>query len=135
MSVRGWSSWSGRTASCAERTVPRERVGFRRGRARPAVPSLIDYIDQHRQEFGVEPICRALTEASAKVAPSTYYAVRTRRPRRGRPGDEQLEADIVRVHEANLGVYGVRTVELALTRHTGTPNRLPAASPVRWPGR
>jgi len=28
---------------------------------------MVDYIDQHRQEFGVEPICEVLA-----VAPSTY---------------------------------------------------------------
>ena len=42
--------------------------------------TLIAYIDQHKDEFGVEPICRALTEAGAKIAPSTYYAARTRPP-------------------------------------------------------
>jgi hypothetical protein len=33
------------------------------------------YIDAHRQEFGVEPICSAL-----EVAPSTYYAAKRRSP-------------------------------------------------------
>ena len=31
------------------------------------------YIDAHRAEFGVEPICNAL-----QVAPSTYYAAKSR---------------------------------------------------------
>jgi putative transposase len=35
-------------------------------------------------------------------------------------GDEQLKAEIVRVHEANLGVYGVRKVWRALNRE-GVP--------------
>ena len=39
---------------------------------------IVDYIDEHRQEFGVEPICRHLSEAGAKIAPSTYYARKTR---------------------------------------------------------
>ncbi len=30
-------------------------------------------VDAHRDEFGVEPICRALG-----IAPSTYYAVKAR---------------------------------------------------------
>jgi putative transposase len=30
-------------------------------------------IDAHRDEYGVEPICRVL-----EVAPSTYYAVKAR---------------------------------------------------------
>ena len=34
---------------------------------------MVGYIDQHRDEFGVEPICRVL-----QVAPSTYYAAKHR---------------------------------------------------------
>ena len=32
---------------------------------------MIAYVDEHKQEYGVEPICRVLTEAGAKIAPST----------------------------------------------------------------
>ena len=34
---------------------------------------IVGYVDQHRDEFGVEPICRAL-----QVAPSSYYAAKRR---------------------------------------------------------
>ena len=34
---------------------------------------IVDYIDAHRTEFGVEPICRVL-----QMAPSTYYAAKGR---------------------------------------------------------
>ena len=34
---------------------------------------IVGFIDGHRQEFGVEPICRVL-----QVAPSTYYAAKRR---------------------------------------------------------
>jgi putative transposase len=34
---------------------------------------IVDYIDEHRDEFGVEPICRVL-----RMAPSTYYAAKRR---------------------------------------------------------
>lgn len=34
---------------------------------------IVDYIDAHRDEFGVEPICRVL-----QMAPSTYYATKRR---------------------------------------------------------
>ena len=39
-----------------------------------AVPTavLVEYIDEHRDRFGVEPICTALTEAGTQIAPSTY---------------------------------------------------------------
>jgi len=44
------------------------------GRAQPLTEVMVDYIDAHRDEFGVEPTCRVL-----QVAPSTYYAARRRR--------------------------------------------------------
>ena len=34
---------------------------------------MVRYIDAHRDEFGVEPICSTL-----QMAPSTYYAAKTR---------------------------------------------------------
>ena len=34
---------------------------------------IVGFIDEHRVEFGVEPICRAL-----QVAPSTYRAAKRR---------------------------------------------------------
>ena len=34
---------------------------------------IVGFIDEHRDEFGVEPICRVL-----QVAPSTYYAAKKR---------------------------------------------------------
>ena len=36
---------------------------------------IVAYIDRHRDEFGVEPICEVL-----QVAPSTYYAAKSRLP-------------------------------------------------------
>jgi len=35
----------------------------------------VDYIEANKEEFGVEPICSVL-----QVAPSTYYAHRSRPP-------------------------------------------------------
>jgi len=39
------------------------------------VEVIVDFIDANRDELGVEPICRDL-----QVAPSTYYAARSRVP-------------------------------------------------------
>ena len=66
---------------------------------------MIVYIDAHRDEFGVEPICRVL-----QVAPSTYYAAKTRPPSARTIRDEQLKEQIVRVFAANYRCYGVRKV-------------------------
>ena len=50
------------------------------GGARPPVPLICQYIDQRKEEFGVEPICTVLTESGCRIAPSTYYAARSRPP-------------------------------------------------------
>ena len=57
-----------------ERTRSCEGGGvFRPGGARPPIEVIVGFIDEHRDEFGVEPICTAL-----QVAPSTYYAAKRR---------------------------------------------------------
>src|SRR3954468_7749642 len=59
---------------------PQERVGFLRGRARPATATLVTYIDEHKHLFGVEPICQALTSFGWPIASSTYRAACRRLP-------------------------------------------------------
>ena len=76
----------------------------------------VTYIDAHRAEFGVEPICRALEDTPAQIAPSSYYAAKTR-PQSARAfRDEGLCAAITRIHEDNYGVYGVRKIHAELRR-------------------
>jgi len=82
----------------------------------------VRFIDEHRhdvfdgREFGVEPICRVLTEHGAKIAPSTYWAARDRQPCPRAVRDVDLTARIRAVHEANYGVYGARKVWRQLLR-------------------
>jgi putative transposase len=66
--------------------------------------------------FGVEPICRVLTEHGLPIASSTYYEVRNRPPSRRVVRDEQLRTEVERVHQANYGVYGARKVWMQLNR-------------------
>jgi transposase InsO family protein len=74
------------------------------------------FIDEHRDAYGVEPICRVLP-----IAPSTYHAHAARRadpgklPTRAR-SDAALMVEIQRVFEANFHVYGVRKVWRQLGR-------------------
>lgn len=68
-------------------------------------------IDDHKDRFGVEPICRVL-----EFPPSTYYARKTRRPSARAQCDEELLARIRAVYEANHGVYGARRVWHQLRR-------------------
>ena len=51
---------------------------FLRGGARPPTQEIVDFIDDNREEFGVEPICTVLRSAGVSVAPSTYYAAKSR---------------------------------------------------------
>lgn len=69
------------------------------------------YIDVYRDRFGVEPICRVL-----QVAPSTYYAQRTRPPSSRAIRDAQLKVEIRRVWDANYQVYGAEKIWRQLQR-------------------
>lgn len=71
------------------------------------------FIDEHREVFGVEPICRAL-----QVAPSTYYAVKVRQqnPSARAVRDAELIAEVRRVHEQSNGLYGADKVWRQLQR-------------------
>jgi putative transposase len=77
---------------------------------------MIDFIDDHRGAYGVEPICKVLP-----IAPSTYHArVAQRRDpdklsRRARR-DLVLKPEIARVFAENFEVYGVRKVWRQLGR-------------------
>jgi putative transposase len=77
---------------------------------------IVAFIDANRDELGVEPICRGLTEHGCQIAPSTYYAVKSRPPSARALRDEMLKVEIVRVYEENLFVYGADKVWTQLNR-------------------
>ncbi|MEV5712202.1 IS3 family transposase [Actinoallomurus sp. NPDC052274] len=91
-------------------------AGFLRGRARPAIQVLIAFIDAFKKVFGVEPICRVLSEHGTKIAPSTYYAARSRPASARAIRDERLKTEITRVFEDNYRVYGARKIWRQLCR-------------------
>lgn len=71
---------------------------------------MIQFIEDHRDDHGVEPICRVLP-----IAPTTFYDNMAKRADPSRLSDrakrdEQLKPEIERVFEQNLKVYGVRKV-------------------------
>ena len=74
------------------------------------------FIDEHRDVYGVEPICKVLP-----IAPSTYYTQAARRvdpelrPNRAWR-DDVLCQEIRRVWDENKQVYGVRKVWKQLRR-------------------
>ncbi|QSE86745.1 IS3 family transposase [Rhodococcus koreensis] len=77
---------------------------------------IVDYIDAHKADYGVEPICRALVQAGVQIAPSTYYAAKSRPPSARAVRDAEPIPEIHRVHAENYGVYGARKVHAELNR-------------------
>ena len=81
---------------------------------------MIAFIDEHREAYGVEPICKVLP-----IAPSTYHehvarrADPSRMPVRAKR-DAELRREIQRVFDENFCVYGVRKVWRQLQRE-GVP--------------
>ncbi len=71
----------------------------------------MNFIDQHRERFGVEPICQTL-----QIAPSTYYAAVSRPASRRQLRDAELKVEIARVHKENFDVYGTEKVWKQLRR-------------------
>jgi putative transposase len=71
----------------------------------------VSFINRHREQFGVEPICETL-----QVAPSTYYAAVSRATPARRLRDEELKVEITRVHRDNFSVYGIEKVWRQLLR-------------------
>ena len=77
----------------------------------------MSFIDAHRDRFGVEPICRVLSEHGCAIAPNTYYAHKKRPPSARAVRDDYLKGEIARVWAANMGgVYGADKVWAALNR-------------------
>lgn len=77
------------------------------------------FIDDHRDRFGVEPICRVLTEHGVTIAPSGYYAFKRRPPSPRGVRDAELAVQIERVFwDRNLGrgISGARKVWRLLKR-------------------
>jgi putative transposase len=71
---------------------------------------MVEFIDQHRAEYGVEPICDELP-----IAPATYYEQKAREaqperepPRLGR--DAEISDEIRRAYDDKFQVYGARKV-------------------------
>jgi len=77
------------------------------------------FITDHKDRFGVEPICRVLTEHGVKIAPSTYYAG-LRRPASARAiRDVELVGHIERIfwdRQKGRGISGARKVWRLLAR-------------------
>jgi putative transposase len=72
---------------------------------------MVDYIDRHRTEFGVEPICNVL-----QVAPSTYYSAKFRPASARQVRDDVVMVTMLAIWQANYSVYGARKLWKAMRR-------------------
>ena len=77
---------------------------------------MVSFIEEHREEHGVEPICRKLP-----IAPSTYYEQKAREADPSRRSarsvrDVEFREKIERVWKEHFGVYGARKVWRQLGR-------------------
>jgi putative transposase len=76
------------------------------------------FIAEHKEKFGVEPMCEVLP-----IAPSTYYAAVSRPPSARALRDGALKPEIIRVYADNQSVYGAPKVWRQLTRESFTVAR------------
>jgi putative transposase len=77
---------------------------------------VIDFMEDHHKDYGIEPMCEVL-----RIAPSTWYARKAKkadpekRSKRAK-ADDAMSLKIRQVFEDNFGVYGVRKVWHQLKR-------------------
>ena len=100
---------------------------------------MIRFIDEHRDRFGVEPICRVLRPAVQGFLTSRgYRAAKDRAPSARQLKDELLVPEVARLHAQNYGVYGRRKMHApiapARVGHRPGPDRT-AHAPGRHRGR
>lgn len=69
------------------------------------------FIDEHRDRFGVEPICRTM-----EISASAYYQQRKGERSARALEDERLLGRIEEIHERNYCAYGYRRMWIALKR-------------------
>jgi putative transposase len=72
---------------------------------------IVAFIDDHRDELGVEPVCRVL-----QVAPSTYYAAKRRQPSARAVRDAVLMQALMVLWVVNRKVYGAHKLWKAARR-------------------
>ncbi|WP_373681946.1 IS3 family transposase [Psychrobacter sp. YGAH215] len=83
---------------------------FGPGGARPSTEIMVTFIDDHKQKYGIEPICRVLP-----IAPSTYYRTKDlesypeKRSFRQQHDDYYI-SEIKRIWQDSKCRYGVRKV-------------------------
>jgi putative transposase len=70
---------------------------------------VIEHVDAHRRDSGLEPTCAVL-----QVAPRTYYAAKARPPSTRSVKGAELSQVLTGEHEASYGVYWARKIRKVL---------------------
>ncbi|WP_423817359.1 IS3 family transposase [Rothia nasimurium] len=79
---------------------------------------MIRFINTYKDLFGVEPICQVLSEHldGDFITASGYYRAIGRVASARSLSDQLLIPELIRIHQENYGVYGVRKMWQALRR-------------------
>ncbi|MSO95562.1 MAG: IS3 family transposase, partial [Thermoleophilia bacterium] len=76
---------------------------------------VVELIDSHKHRFGVVPVCRVLCGHGVGIAPSSYYAYKSRPASVRALRDVELLAEIKHVYFGpGRGKYGARKVRRQL---------------------
>lgn len=94
----------------------------------------VEFVDSLREQHGVQPVLAALEGTPAQIAPSTYYAAKTRPASARALRDGELTARIEQVYEDNYSVYGARKVWHELNRQGVTVARCTVERLMRQAG-
>ena len=87
------------------------------------------FVDEHRERFGVEPICTTL-----EISASAYYQRAKGKCSVRSLKDERLTRRIAEIHEANYCAYGYRRMWIALRRQGEEVGRARVARLMREAG-
>lgn len=79
---------------------------------------IVKFIDEHKHLWGIEPICRILSqEFGVKIAPQTYCASIKLPPSARSMADTQISEEILKIHKhPRTRVYGIRKIHATLNR-------------------
>lgn len=72
--------------------------------ARLTTEVMVAFIDSVKERFGVEPVCRVLSQFVCKIAPGTYYATKARPPSARDLRDEKVKEVLLSIwHDPERG--------------------------------
>ena len=95
---------------------------------------ICQYIETKKEELEARPICATLSEAGVQIAPSAYYACRSRPPSARSLRDEVLKTEIGRVHKNQLlGAGGPQDARDAGPTQDCRASRCRSRGPVHRP--